>query len=289
MNVQDYWKDVKATMAARHTDEAALMDAPTPCPMCGGLGVVRYNLPVEHPGFGKLHPCPDAACEQGRDARQRRAESRFKTAGLPSVYRAFTFATWDALTPAEHAGKEIAAAACKAFAQHPKHEVTLADICRELGVTYDGDLFTRNSLMLHGDVGRGKTGLVAAIVNDLIERGREVLYIRCRDLLQEIQSRYGKDEYPKPEDVLERFQKAPLLVIDEFNLIDYTADRKDRIESVMRHRHAHRLPTLMTANIDQTQFEAAWGERTADVVRHMAWWIQVGGAKLRRIDASLKD
>ena len=28
------------------------------CPICGGMGYVRYDLPVGHPDFGKLFRCP---------------------------------------------------------------------------------------------------------------------------------------------------------------------------------------------------------------------------------------
>jgi DNA replication protein DnaC len=27
------------------------------CPICGGLGYVRENVPIGHPDFGKMFPC----------------------------------------------------------------------------------------------------------------------------------------------------------------------------------------------------------------------------------------
>ena len=38
------------------------------CPLCGGLGYVRENVPVDHPHFGKLFPC---TCKQAEVDRQR--------------------------------------------------------------------------------------------------------------------------------------------------------------------------------------------------------------------------
>jgi len=28
-------------------------------PICGGLGLVRYDVPIEHPNFGKMYRCPN--------------------------------------------------------------------------------------------------------------------------------------------------------------------------------------------------------------------------------------
>jgi len=38
------------------------------CPLCGGLGYVRENVPVDHPHFGKLFPC---TCKQAEVDRLR--------------------------------------------------------------------------------------------------------------------------------------------------------------------------------------------------------------------------
>ena len=39
------------------------------CPICGGIGFIRQNLPISHPDFGKLQPC---TCLQGKIAQSAR-------------------------------------------------------------------------------------------------------------------------------------------------------------------------------------------------------------------------
>ena len=39
------------------TSQDPAQEASEPCPLCGGLGYVRDNVPIEHPNFGKLFPC----------------------------------------------------------------------------------------------------------------------------------------------------------------------------------------------------------------------------------------
>ena len=42
------------------------------CPVCKGMGVIKHDLPLGHPDFGKLVPCP-ANCESRREAKRARA------------------------------------------------------------------------------------------------------------------------------------------------------------------------------------------------------------------------
>ena len=42
-----------------------------PCPICGGSGFVRKELPVHHPDFGKAFPCICKQNEQNQTARER--------------------------------------------------------------------------------------------------------------------------------------------------------------------------------------------------------------------------
>ena len=255
--------------------------APLPpvCGECGGRGVVKHAVDFGHPDFGKIFACSNPTCEAGIEQRARLAAMGIQRTGLPAQYRTFSFATFDALTDQQKAGKVIAREAAWAWAQHGS--VNIANILDFYGVDHTEQSINRTGLVLYGGLGMGKTGLAAAAIEHLVARGDLVIYIRARDLIQSVQDTYKIDSNLTRAQVEDKFIKARFLVLDEMTLENVSADRKDIMEQVLRHRHAHRLPTFITTNHTLEQFYAAWGERTADVVAEMCAWVHVGGEKLR--------
>lgn len=257
------------------------------CSTCGDVGVVKYNVSLDDERFGKFFPCPERGCRAGQEYRQRLLDNRVKHSGLPPVYAALSFETWAKLPAQLRAGKELAHAACQLFVERADHYFSVAEAATRVQHALPDLDRRKNSIMLHGPVGTGKTGLIACVVNALLATRETVLYVRARDLIANVQDRYRTQERPTADEMLATFKTAPVLVIDEFNLANNTEDRREIVETVMRHRHAHALPTLMTANVDQAAFARDWGERTADVTVHMAHWILVSGRKLRATEGSV--
>lgn len=262
------------------------------CPTCGGLGYVRYDLPVDHPGFGQLHRCPEnCAAVQQMDALRRTGLRKYSK--LPEEYAGLSFATFDALPEVVKAGKLPARIAAGLFvdAADQQHWVNRAAV---------GGLFTddpgqddwRNWLVLYGPHGRGKTGLAAAIVNALTDMNKAVLYIRLQDFVEAVQKRYSRErEYDDefgatPESVKDSVKNAPILVIDEFDVPQLTDNKRDIVESVIRYRHGERLPTIITTNLSPKALDQRWGATIASVIRARAHWIELSGASLRPVENS---
>lgn len=260
------------------------------CPTCDDIGFVRYDLPFGHEFYGKLFPCPN--CPKGRAAAEAAREIVFKGAELPEHYKGLTFATWDGLPAQFRAGKELARAAAGLFVEntHQRHFFSLAAIYEAAGIPMPAQQdMLRNSLVLQGPVGTGKTGLAAAVANVLLENNIRVLYSRARDLIRSVQRRYGSDGGISADDVIEKIKRAPILIIDELNLGVKSDDRKDIMEDVMRHRYGNQLPTIITLNADRDELEGEWGLRTASVVRAMSHWIYVDGTPIRNEGFAVAD
>lgn len=263
---------------------------PVRCTVCEDSGIVRYDVPREHPQFGKLHPCP--ICPKGGEMWNKMQRAALRNAELPEVYKGLTFDTWDLISPQVRSGKELARAATElyAYASDQNFYVRLSAIYEMIGRAFEGDDDERNSLVLQGVVGTGKTGLAAAVVNHIIQNTYiRPLYARTRDLIGSVQARYGKEDAPSAEDVLEGIKKAELLVVDEMNLQNSTPDRRDILEEVMRYRHGNSLPTIITLNADRDQLEVEWGLRTATVVRAMAHWLVVEGLPIRNEGFAIRE
>ena len=291
--LSNYWKSI---YPQRESFDLLDVDGMPPepiryaCVTCGDLGLIRYDVSTDDSRFGKLFSCPD--CERGQAREMRRYNHLLADAELPETYQQFSFATWEIDIPdSAKIGKNAAYMAAIRFCQNQRHMVDMAEIYHILDMEWERDRVTRmkNSLVFYGDYGTGKTGLGAAILNELLVQGKHVFYIRCRDMIREVQSRYRKEETPSADDILRKFQRAPVLFIDEFNIANLTDDRMEIVEDIMRYRYGNQLPTIMTCNIDQQMFYNQWGGRTGDVVIAMAHWIHVGGDKLRPTDAEIVE
>lgn len=287
------------------------------CEFCNDLGEVRANLDhlpreeaLKHWAFGRMFPCPK--CEKGVEIRRYAMEMRYKRAGLEGDYQKFTFEGFERRINQHdpqgkidwRAGKENALAACKLFARtmHPnvpreQRFIDLDDVLRERGeVNFAPTGRTKKrSLVLCGPPGTGKTGLVACIINSLINAGVQIVFIRARELARDVQDayrqqkRYGDDSENSATEVLDKYRREPLLAIDDFNFIRATDDKVDIFTELINWRYQLDMPTLFTCNITQDEFEDQFGLAAASRMKAMAHWLVVGGASLRPDEGMIED
>lgn len=280
--------------------EAALKNLPplppTPvavCEFCQDLGMIKAegSQPGD-PAFGRLFPCPNPECPKGNAIRQDAIQRRYKGVGLLEDYRGLTFATFDSLPVEETTGKLLARYAMGLFVDYHAggrwfSEVDIYD-AMQVPAPPDASRHLKNSIVLCGAPGTGKTGLVAATINRELELKRPALYIRMLDIIKDIQDSYGREEHPTTKDIVTGFQNASLLAIDEMTIHNSKqADRLEKAEDIIRHRMGRQLPTLITTNHTQAEFVEAWGVRTADILDAKAHWIQVTGLPLRKYNRTI--
>lgn len=267
-----------------------VVDRPCPrcadvsCPTCVDKGEVAYDVPIEDARFGRLYPCPK--CAKGAALAQAAYDRALRNAALPEEYKTMTFDTWDALPESERTGKYAARIAVALWATSPAHTFTLSAVYAQVGESYNGRDAERNSLLLAGHVGVGKTGLMAAAVNYFAAQHAAALYIRVQDLLTSLKAAMDKAKrddagYESPEEILDRVKRAPILILDEFSTNQPTDWRRDQIEELIRFRYGNHLPTGFTTNANKDDIEREWGLRTASAVLGMAHVVRVAGVPLR--------
>jgi len=256
------------------------------CEACGGNGVVIVGDAIRAVGSppSVTIPCPDR-CAAGIEAEQARNERMMRLSKMPARYAAMTFETFlKAMEGHAPDGKTLGYAATRMFAERGGQAFTIQEAMAAQGgerFTPMGDDFV-NWLMLTGDYGVGKTGLAAACANDLVARNVGVLYMRVADMLEMLQSTYSKSyQGPSREQLLINFVTADVLILDEFQLENYTADRLELVEKIIRGRHGQGRSLLATTNIpDDEAFLKLWGGRIGDIVA-TSHWVGVDGVKLR--------
>jgi DNA replication protein DnaC len=206
------------------TSSSTRPEATEPCPLCGGLGYVRENVPVGDPNFGKVFPC---RCKLAEIEQQR--YDRLRAMSNLSHLGRMTFETFRpdgcGLSPDKAANLRWAYDVAYQFAENPT-----------------------GWLVMFGGYGCGKTHLAAAIANHAVERGEQVLFIVVPDLLDHLRSTFGPTSPVTYDERFEEVRNAPLLVMDDLGTQSSTPWAEEKLFQILNHRYNARLPTVITSN-----------------------------------------
>ncbi len=229
----------------RSTDSS---DGSGVCPTCRGLGFLTPDVPVGHPDFGRVFPC---ACQQGPIA-EKRAERLLHLSNLGRLAE-HTFDSFNAdgvaLNESDQRNLRNAFDAARAFALDPK-----------------------GWLLVTGTYGCGKTHLAAAVTQELVGRGKAVLFQIVPDLLDHLRATFGPRSPVAYDQLFEDVRNAPCLVLDDLGAQNATAWALEKLYQILNHRYNNRLPTVITTNVPLEDLDPRLRSRLTDesLVRRVA-------------------
>ena len=208
--------------------------------MCGGLGYVRKDVPVDHPDFGRLFPCRCRLAEIER----RRFEQLRAMSNLEHLSH-MTFETFVpegyGLSPERAANLRLAFDLARRFAAHPQ-----------------------GWLIFFGGYGCGKTHLAAAIANQVIRRGQPALFVVVPDLLDHLRATFGPNSPVRYDERFEQVRNAPLLILDDLGAQSSTPWAQEKLFQILNHRYNARLPTVITSNYRLDEIDLRIRSRMVD-------------------------
>jgi DNA replication protein DnaC len=210
------------------------------CPICGGIGYLRQDLPIDHPDFGKIIPCSCRSEEITQSARAR----LFRMSSLNAL-KELKFDNFEkrgrvGLGVTQSNSLENAFNQAKNFAEQ-----------RE------------GWLLMVGRYGCGKTHLAAAIANHAIESGLATLFLTVPDLLDWLRYAYSGAEMSF-EERFEEIREVPLLILDDFGTQNATPWAQEKIFQILNYRYINQLPTVVTTNLMINDFEGRIRSRLQD-------------------------
>jgi len=223
---------------------------------------------------GEVHWCD---CEKGQQRRElsretwrallrARIDEHFLRAGVPPRFQGLTLETF----PTSN-GKETALKAAEEW-------------CTTGSVTCSRGM--KRGILLWGETGVGKTGLVAPLANDRLEMGMSVLFHEYYELMAEIQSRYNGDG--GWQQLVRTAQEVDLLVLDDLGRQmshrrgdTETRDKMEKLYRIISYRHGKDLPTLITTNLDPQGLAEFFGPAIRGRIVEMCAVVKVGGRNLR--------
>jgi DNA replication protein DnaC len=194
------------------------------CPICGGIGYLRQDVPVGHPNFGKLIPCDCRLADQ-EVVRTRRLRS---ISNLDTMAR-FIFNRFVpegyGLTEEKRRNLRLAYDTARAFAAKP-----------------DG------WLILLGSYGCGKTHLAAAVANEVVSRGEPAIFVVVPDLLDHLRATYSPYSDVAYDQRFEEIRASSLLILDDLGAHSSTPWAQEKLFQLFNYRYNAQLPTVVTSN-----------------------------------------
>jgi DNA replication protein DnaC len=192
------------------------------CPLCKGRGWLRYDVPFDHPHFGRLVPCECTRMEFEREHLSRL--ERYSNLGP------LTRLTFDRLLP-------------RGRSSDPQNQEAFArcyEVAREFALEPKG------WLVLSGPSGCGKTHLAAAIANQRIHEGHQAFFMIVPDLLDHLRTTFSPNSDVSYDELFERVRNSTLLILDDLGSQSSTPWAEEKLFQILNHRFNAELPTVVT-------------------------------------------
>ena len=181
------------------------------CPECGGVGYVRYEVPLGHPKFGKLERCPRAQASAIENAlRAGEIDPRIGLT-IDEVHNL----SWDMVQQ----GINQADQACK--------------------ITQRAYLAGHGLVFLYGGFGQGKSLVLKIAVAAALKAGKRAAYANLAGVLDDIRIAYDERENKMTELVrrMDWWASLDVLAIDELDKVGQTEWARERIFQLLDARY----------------------------------------------------
>lgn len=209
-------------------------------PICESMGVIRYDVEMSDPRFGKLYRCPNNPVEADTERQERlRRLSNLGDFADKTFYNFYI--DEEVLKPSERISLHQAYTLATEYAERP------------IGW-----------LLLEGSYGCGKTHLAAAIGNHRLQQGDVVLFITVPDLLDYMRSSFATNSEMSYDETFERIRNAPFLILDDLGTENSSAWAQEKMFQLFNHRYNKRLPTVITTNLDLDSLDPRIHSRLLD-------------------------
>ena len=161
----------------------------------------------------------------------------------------------------------------------PRHDQAAFNACRDYANNNNLFRVKRNSMLLMGGTGSGKTHLAAAVANTLTDRGVPTLFGTYSEHLERIKEEFdhtGMKEY------LSKLKNTPMIVLDDIGKERRTEWSMSVLFDIVNYRYEHYLPIIITTNYDLDTFANYVGSAIFSRLYEMSVAIATAGKDYRQ-------
>ena len=151
----------------------------------------------------------------------------------------------------------------------------MADLLSDLrGYAENFSPATRESLLLVGNAGLGKTHAALAIAGRVLEQNFDVIYVSCPDFFGRLEAlHFGSDPNGEEETLFQTACNADLLILDDLGTEFSSNFFLTNLYSLLNNRLGAKLPTIVTTNItDGALLEKLYTEKISS---RLAAFVQI--------------
>ena len=164
----------------------------------------------------------------------------------------------------------------------PSHQQPGVRKSQIMGLTSLAFLDRAENIVLIGDPGTGKTGLVIGLLRQALVSGRRGRFYKAQDLLDELYASLADRTTHK---LLKRLVRYDLLVIDELGYLTLNEQQVNAFFKLMDERYG-RKSTIITSNLDYPQWYDLFQRKSLvdallDRLKHHCITIRISGPSLR--------
>ena len=133
---------------------------------------------------------------------------------------------------------------------------------------------TRESLLLLGNAGLGKTHAALAIAGEVLRQNYDVIYVSCPDFFGKLEAlHFGTDPGGEEETLFQTACNADLLILDDLGTEFNSSFFLTNLYSLLNNRLGAKLPTIVTTNVtDGTLLEKLYTEKISS---RLAGFVQI--------------
>jgi DNA replication protein DnaC len=126
------------------------------------------------------------------------------------------------------------------------------NLLSRLKILKDGSFLARKeNILAFGNPGTGKTHLLCAIGQELIQQGHRVYFARCSFLVEEL-LKAKKDL--KLEKLLKKFSRYEAIIIDDIGYVKYNREEMEVLFTLLAQRY-ERGSVMITSNLQFSKWE----------------------------------
>jgi DNA replication protein DnaC len=229
-------RKISKNIEASKSDDGETQES---CTVCGGLGWISVDVPVGHPMFGKLVPCPHRQNQTNQAISQK---------------------LWDALGPLRDLTIDN-------FVPEG-HAITLEQR-NSMRNAYEGVrrfiVEPRGWLLIQGSYGCGKTHLAVAVANACLSKGIPALFVNVPDLFDYLRAAYSPTVDETYDQRFAEVRDAPVLILDDLGTQNATSWAEEKLYQLLNARYIAKRPTVITSNLDLDDLDPRLSSRLSDV------------------------
>lgn len=131
------------------------------------------------------------------------------------------------------------------FSMDDRADEKASETCRRYVAKWDEIKAKNIGLLLHGDVGGGKTFFASCIANALLDKGVPVIMTTLPALSMAMNANFGSER----AFILDNVKNVPLLILDDVGMSRNTPTALENAYDVINTRYKAKKPLIITTNL----------------------------------------